>query len=137
MAPSPTSSSATRRRSAGSSRPFGHATRSRTSTGALRWFRPTRTMPRSTLEGLPEVAEGEDVDADERDQDHREARDREGGGAPPAPAGRHAALEQHDVDGPDDEGEEQLRVGGPGEPPRGVRPDDAAHDAGRQEHQAP
>ena len=47
MAPSATPATATSRRSEGSRRPFANATRSRTSTGAVRWLSPTRTMPRS------------------------------------------------------------------------------------------
>src|SRR5581483_7341195 len=138
IAPSATTESAMRRRSAGSSRPFVNATRSRTSTGAVRWLRPTRTIPRSTSEGLAVLPQLEHVHADERHDDHGEPRDRERRGAPPPPPGRHPALEEDDVDEPRDEREPELGVGRPEPlPPRRVRPHDAAHDPEREQHEPP
>src|SRR5437016_1047139 len=111
IAPSATPSSSTRRRSAAANCPFPKATRSRTSTGAVRWFSPTSTILRDgaavlTSERLPVLPEREHVHADERDDDHREPRDRERRRPAPAPARRHAALEEHDVDAPRDERED-------------------------------
>ena len=49
----------------------------------------------------------------EREDDHREADDREPGGAPSAPAATPAGDEDHDVEDPRDERRPLLRVAGP------------------------
>src|SRR5262249_27816226 len=125
-------------RSAGSSAPLLNATRSRTSIGAVRWFSPTTTMPRSTSVGLAVLAEPERVQS-RREDDQREAEDGERRRAPPAPSGADPALQQDHVDAPRDQREHQRGI----ERPRGrgdpgvMRPDDPGHDAEREQDEAP
>ena len=75
---------------------------------------------------------------DERDDDDGEAGDGELRGPAAAPARRHAALEQHRVERPHEQREEQLRIAQPvAASPRLVRPHDARDDAERQQDRAP
>src|SRR5262249_50931032 len=137
IAPSATPWSPTSRWSAVSSRPLAKATRSRTSTGAEWWLRPTRMMPRSTSEGLPVLAQGQHVHADQGEDDDRDPRVGELRRPSALPARRHAALEEHHVDAPGDEREDELRVRRPEATPGGVRPHDPRDDAEGQQDEAP
>src|SRR5207247_5662748 len=80
-------------------------------------------------ERLPVFSELEHVHAHQREDDHREARDGERRRPAPAPAGGHPPLEEHHVDAPDDEREDDLWIRGPVPSPRRMRPYDAAHHA--------
>src|SRR5438445_778860 len=80
-------------------------------------------------ERLPVFSELKHVHAYQREDDHREARDGERRRPAPAPAGAHPPLEEHHVDAPDDEREDNPRLLGPEPFPRRVRPHDPAHHA--------
>src|SRR5262245_1539376 len=91
-----------------------------------------------TSERPPVDPEAEQVDADQRHDDHGEAGDGELRRPAAAPAGRHAALEQHHVERPDEERREYLGIAQPEALSPGlVRPHDASDDAERQQDQAP
>ena len=106
---------------------------------AARWRRRRARAPRparcggsgrrgrcscSTSERPAVLARDRAVDADERDHDDREADDGERRRPAPAPADGHAPLQQHGVEHPGEQREEQLRLPRPERAPRLVRPDE-------------
>src|SRR5262245_12160613 len=141
IAPSNTPGICTSARSVPSRCPFGTATRSRSSTGAVWCESPISTIEGSTSEEPPVPSEPERVHTDERQDDDREPRDGELRGEAATPARGHPSLEQDDVYGPGADGDPQLRIEhprlAPGLAPGLVRPHDARQDGEREQHETP
>jgi len=88
-----------------------NARRSRTSTGAVRWFKPTMTISLMRSFAVPSAGKvrvgvqprQEKVHAEEGEQDRAEPDDGEDRRLAPAPADGHPPVEQRSVEQPRDE----------------------------------